>query len=52
MIAAFARRRTPAQRIALLVLVVMLADFSIPAGCDCGDFRQRASAPAVTSVQP
>ena len=34
-LAAFARRRTPAQRLLLLVLVVVLADFSIPDGCDC-----------------
>jgi hypothetical protein len=35
-IATFVRRRTLGQRIALLLLVVVLADFSAPDGCDCG----------------
>lgn len=44
MIAAFARRRTPAQRIALLVLLVVLADFGIPDGCDCDAIRTNTAA--------
>lgn len=44
-VAAFAARRTPLQRLALLVLLIVLADVSVPDGCDCGpDAYQRAAA--------
>jgi hypothetical protein len=36
MIANAVRRMSPVQRLVMLVLVVVLADFSIPDGCDCG----------------
>jgi hypothetical protein len=52
MIAAFARRRTPMQRLALLVLVVVLADFSIPDGCDCDAARTRTAATITTKAIP
>lgn len=50
MIAAFVRRRTPPQRIMLLALVIVLADFSIPDGCDCGAARTRTTAAITTEV--
>jgi hypothetical protein len=36
MIATFVQRRTLGQRVALLLLVIVLGDFSAPDGCDCG----------------
>lgn len=52
MIAAFTRRRTPLQRLTLLMLIVVLADFSIPDGCDCGPDAYRTAAPTTIGVRP
>jgi hypothetical protein len=41
------RRMTPAQRFVAVLVFVLLADFSIPAGCDCGDITGRTAAFAV-----
>lgn len=51
MIATFVRQRTPAQRITLLVLAVLLADFSLGDGCDCDAARTRSAAPITTTAE-
>lgn len=38
------RRMTPAQRFIAVLVLVLLADFSIPDGCDCGDITSRNTA--------
>ena len=43
-IATAARRLTPLQRIAVLLMLIILADFSIPDGCDCGPSEFRTTA--------
>jgi xanthine/CO dehydrogenase XdhC/CoxF family maturation factor len=42
------RRLTLAQRIIAVLVFVILADFSIPAGCDCGDHSPRTVAISIT----
>lgn len=41
------RRMTRAQRIVAVLAFVLLADFSVPDGCDCSDVTGRTAAFAV-----